>query len=88
MSLLPQNGEFIDLCRGPHVPYSTMIQAFAATRNSATNWLAKTENDTLQRIYGVSFPDKKELKKWQEFQEQVRESSLFASAYYHWTADC
>jgi threonyl-tRNA synthetase len=54
------------------VPYSTMIQAFAATRNSATNWLAKTENDTLQRIYGVSFPDKKELKKWQEFQEQVR----------------
>eukprot|EP00953_Heterococcus_sp_UTEX-ZZ885_P032493 16968-Heterococcus_DN1.PRE.1 len=56
---------------GPHVPYSTMIQAFAATRNSATNWLAKTENDTLQRIYGVSFPDKKELKKWQEFQEQT-----------------
>lgn len=67
-----KNGEFIDLCRGPHVPYSTMIQAFAATRNSATNWLAKVDNDTLQRIYGVSFPDKKELKKWQEFQEQAK----------------
>eukprot|EP00611_Tribonema_gayanum_P010835 TRINITY_DN20953_c0_g1_i1.p1 TRINITY_DN20953_c0_g1~~TRINITY_DN20953_c0_g1_i1.p1 ORF type:complete len:780 (+),score=275.37 TRINITY_DN20953_c0_g1_i1:107-2446(+) len=67
-----KNGEFIDLCRGPHVPYSTMIQAFAATRNSSTNWLGKTDNDTLQRIYGVSFPDKKELKKWQDFQEQAK----------------
>jgi threonyl-tRNA synthetase len=74
-----QNGEFIDLCRGPHVPYSTMIQAFAATRNSATNWLGKTDNDTLQRVYGVSFPDKKELKKWQDFQEQVRCGNVIVS---------
>nr|AFA52574.1 threonyl-tRNA synthetase [Vaucheria litorea] len=67
-----KNGDFIDLCRGPHVPQSTMIQAFAATKTSATNWLAKTENDTLQRVYGVSFPEKSQLKKWIDFQEQAK----------------
>ena len=36
-----RNGDFVDLCRGPHVPYSTMIQAFNSTRTSATNWLGK-----------------------------------------------
>ncbi|CAM9405474.1 unnamed protein product [Chrysoparadoxa australica] len=67
-----RNGDFIDLCRGPHVPYSTMIQAFATHRNSSTNWLAKVENDPLQRVYGVSFPEKSQMKKWQEFQEQAK----------------
>ncbi|CAM9886383.1 unnamed protein product, partial [Discosporangium mesarthrocarpum] len=36
-----RNGDFIDLCRGPHVPFSTMIQSFKSTRASATNWLGK-----------------------------------------------
>jgi threonyl-tRNA synthetase len=37
----------------------------------ATNWLGDTENDSLQRIYGISFPDKKMMKVWQENQEKV-----------------
>eukprot|EP00752_Nemacystus_decipiens_P007942 g7095.t1 len=67
-----RNGDFVDLCRGPHVPYSTMIQAFNSIRTSSTNWLGKVTNDPLQRVYGVSFPSKDQMKKFQEFQEQAK----------------
>ena len=40
-------------------------------RTSGTNWLGKPENDQLQRVYGVSFPDKKEFAEWKHFQEQA-----------------
>jgi threonyl-tRNA synthetase len=66
-------GDLVDLCRGPHVPNTGRIKAFAATRHSATNWLGDTENDMLQRMYGISFPDKKMLKAWQENQEKAKE---------------
>jgi threonyl-tRNA synthetase len=64
-------GDLIDLCRGPHVTHTGKVKAFAATRHSATNWLGDTDNDTLQRMYGISFPDKKMLKVWKENQEKV-----------------
>jgi threonyl-tRNA synthetase len=51
-------GDLIDLCRGPHLPHTGRVKAFAATRHSATNWLGDTDNDSLQRMYGISFPDK------------------------------
>jgi threonyl-tRNA synthetase len=69
-------GNLIDLCRGPHVPHTGKIKAFAATRFSATNWKGDTDNDSLQRMYGISFPDKKMLKVWKENQEKVG-STLF-----------
>lgn len=65
-------GDLIDLCRGPHVPHTGRVKAFAATRHSATSWLGDTDNDSLQRMYGISFPDKKMLKVWKENQEMVR----------------
>jgi threonyl-tRNA synthetase len=64
-------GDLIDLCRGPHVPHTGKVKAFATTRHSATYWLGDAENDSLQRLYGISFPDKKMLKLWQENQEKV-----------------
>ena len=64
-------GDLVDLCRGPHVANTGRIKAFAATRHSATNWLGDTENDSLQRMYGIAFPDKKMLKVWKENQEKV-----------------
>ena len=70
-------GDLIDLCRGPHVAHTGKVKAFAATRHSATNWLGDTDNDSLQRMYGISFPDKKQLKIWQENQEKVRFFLLF-----------
>jgi threonyl-tRNA synthetase len=64
-------GDLIDLCRGPHLPHTGKVKAFAATRHSAAHWLGDAENDSLQRMYGISFPDKKMLKVWQENQEKV-----------------
>jgi threonyl-tRNA synthetase len=64
-------GDLIDLCRGPHVSHTGKIKAFAATRHSATNWKGDTDNDSLQRMYGISFPDKKQLKVWKENIEKV-----------------
>lgn len=64
-------GPLIDLCRGPHVRHTGKVKAFAVTKNSATYWEGKAEAESLQRIYGISFPDTKQLKEWQRFQEEA-----------------
>jgi len=66
-------GDLVDLCRGPHLPHTGRVKAFAATRHSSTNWLGDTDNDMLQRMYGISFPDKKMLKVWKANQEKAKE---------------
>jgi threonyl-tRNA synthetase len=78
-------GDLIDLCRGPHVAHTGKVKAFAATRHSATNWLGDTDNDSLQRMYGISFPDKKQLKVWQENMEKVRTLHGFCFVAKKWT---
>jgi threonyl-tRNA synthetase len=55
-------GDLIDLCRGPHLPSSGRAKAFWLHKNSSSYWLGQAENDSLQRIYGISFPVEKELK--------------------------
>ena len=75
-------GDLVDLCRGPHVANTGRIKAFAATRHSATNWLGDTENDSLQRMYGIAFPDKKMLKVWKENQEKVSKNIRGKSVQY------
>jgi threonyl-tRNA synthetase len=52
-------GPLIDLCLGPHVPNTGRIKSFKVLRSSASYFLGDPTNDSLQRIYGVSFPDKK-----------------------------
>lgn len=64
-------GDLIDLCRGPHITHTGKVKAFDTTQLSATNWLGDTNRDSLQRIYGISFPDKKKLKVWKENIEKV-----------------
>ncbi|MEK6984142.1 MAG: threonine--tRNA ligase [Nanoarchaeota archaeon] len=54
-----RQGEFIDLCRGPHIPNTGKVTAFKLTKISAAYWKADPKNTQLQRIYGISFPDKK-----------------------------
>jgi len=54
-------GNLIDLCTGPHIPTTKIIKAFKIMKNSASLWLGKQGNDQLQRIYGVTFPSKKEM---------------------------
>lgn len=54
-------GEFTDLCRGPHTPSTGAIKAFKLTKLSSAYWRGDQKNDELQRIYGIAFPEKKQL---------------------------
>jgi len=65
-------GSLVDLCKGPHIPHTGRIKAFEITKNSGVYWLGKQENDLLQRVYGISFPNKKLFKEWQTFQEEAK----------------
>ncbi|KAI7904124.1 uncharacterized protein BX663DRAFT_504060 [Cokeromyces recurvatus] len=64
-------GPLIDLCRGPHVPHTGRVKAFAVTKNSASYFLGDAKNDSLQRIYGISFPDKKLMTEYKKFIEEA-----------------
>ncbi|XP_023249300.1 threonine--tRNA ligase, cytoplasmic [Seriola lalandi dorsalis] len=65
-------GPLIDLCRGPHVRHTGKIKALKIHKNSSTYWEGKADMETLQRIYGISFPDTKMLKEWEKFQEEAK----------------
>ncbi|MDX1625877.1 MAG: threonine--tRNA ligase [Wenzhouxiangellaceae bacterium] len=59
---LYRQGDFIDLCRGPHVPSTGKLGAFKLTKLAGAYWRGKSENEMLQRIYGTAWGDKKQLK--------------------------
>lgn len=58
---LYHTGEFVDLCRGPHIVSSKEIGAFNLTKISGAYWRGKEENPQMQRVYGVAFETKEEL---------------------------
>jgi len=58
---LYRQGEFVDLCRGPHVPSTGRIKAFKLTSIAGAYWRGDERNEMLQRIYGTSFPNKEQL---------------------------
>ncbi|MGA9422304.1 MAG: threonine--tRNA ligase [Rhodanobacteraceae bacterium] len=53
--------EYVDMCRGPHVPNTRFLKAFKLTRISGAYWRGNAENEQLQRIYGTAWADKKQL---------------------------
>ena len=59
---LYRQGEFIDLCRGPHVPSTGRLKAFKLTKLAGAYWRGDSRNEMLQRIYGTAWSDKKALK--------------------------
>ncbi len=59
---LYRQGEFIDLCRGPHAPSTGRPKAFKLTRLAGAYWRGDSNNEMLQRIYGTAWPDRKQLK--------------------------
>ena len=61
---LYRQGEFTDLCRGPHVPSTGKIKAFKLMRVSGAYWRGDSNNKMLQRIYGTCWADKKDLKEY------------------------
>lgn len=58
---LYQQGDFVDLCRGPHVPSTGKIKAFKLTKVAGAYWRGDSNNEMLQRIYGTAWTDKKSL---------------------------
>jgi threonyl-tRNA synthetase len=67
-----QNGEFIDLCAGPHVGYSKKIKAFKLLSIAGAYHRGDEKNKQLQRIYGTAFPSKDELTEYLERLEQAK----------------
>lgn len=60
-----------DLCRAPHLPNTRYIKAFKLERAAAAYWKGSEANPMLQRIYGVAFPTKDELKAYQTRMEEA-----------------
>jgi threonyl-tRNA synthetase len=59
---LYRQGDFTDLCRGPHVPSTGRLKAFKLMKVAGAYWRGNSDNEMLQRIYGTAWKDKKELK--------------------------
>ena len=57
-----RQGDFIDLCRGPHVPNTGKLKAFKLTKVAGAYWRGDTSNEQLQRVYGTAWGNKKDLK--------------------------
>eukprot|EP01018_Ginkgo_biloba_P009148 Gb_19674 [translate_table: standard] len=57
-------GPLVDLCRGPHIPNTSHVKAFACLKASSSYWRGKSDRESLQRVYGISFPDSKKLKEY------------------------
>lgn len=63
--------EYLDMCRGPHLPDMSFIKAFELTKLAGAYWRGDANNEQLQRIYGVAFADKKALKAYLEMMEEA-----------------
>ena len=66
-----RQGEFVDLCRGPHVPSTGHLGAFKLTKLAGAYWRGNSDNAMLQRIYGTAWPDKKSLKAYLQRLEEA-----------------
>ena len=67
-----KQGDFIDLCRGPHTPNTGNLKYFKLLSTSGAYWRGNENNKMLQRIYGTAFSKKSELKKYLNFLEEAK----------------
>ena len=67
-----KQGEFTDLCRGPHVPHTGFVKNIKLIKVSGAYWRADPSKAQLQRIYGTAFFDKKELQDYLTFLEEAK----------------
>ena len=67
-----QNGDFVDLCAGPHVMRTGNVKAFKLLRVAAAYYRGNEKNPQMQRIYGTAFKNKEELEQWIHQQEEAR----------------
>jgi threonyl-tRNA synthetase len=69
---LYRNGEFVDFCRGPHVPSTGRVKAFKVMSLSGAYWLGDEKNPQLQRIYGTAYFSKKDLEDYLNLLEEAK----------------
>jgi len=67
-----KQGEFVDLCAGPHLENTGKIKAFKITQSAGAYWRGDSSNKMIQRLYGTSFPDKKQLAEYLEAMEEAK----------------
>jgi threonyl-tRNA synthetase len=65
-------GPMVDLCRGPHLPNTSYLKAIAITNASRAFWRGDTSKDGLQRVYGVTFTDKKAMAAYKHRIEEAK----------------
>lgn len=65
-------GEFTDLCRGPHIPQTGLIKAIKLTNIAGAYWKGDEKNKQLTRIYGITFPNQKELDEYLHMLEEAK----------------
>src|SRR5205814_2040584 len=70
---LYQQGEFVDLCRGPHVPSTGRIPAFRLTGLAGAYWRGDARNEQLQRIYGTAWASAKDLEGYLQRVEEAKQ---------------
>ena len=68
-----QQGEYVDMCLGPHLTYTKALKAFKVTQQSGAYWKNDSENKMLTRINGVAFRTAEELAEWEKQQAEARE---------------
>ena len=68
-----QQGEYVDMCIGPHLTYTKALKAFKITQQSGAYWKNDKENKMLTRINGVAFRNQEELDAWEKEQQEARE---------------
>ena len=68
-----QQGEYVDMCLGPHILYTKALKAFKVTQQSGAYWKNDSENKMLTRINGVAFRNTEELQEWERQQAEARE---------------
>ncbi|GMH28051.1 hypothetical protein Nepgr_029894 [Nepenthes gracilis] len=67
-------GPLVDLCRGPHIPNTSFVKAFCCLKASSAYWRGDKNRESLQRVYGISYPDSKRLK---EYLKQLEEAKKY-----------
>ncbi|XP_071736453.1 threonine--tRNA ligase, mitochondrial 1-like [Rutidosis leptorrhynchoides] len=65
-------GPLVDLCRGPHIPNTAFVKAIACLKASAAYWKGDKDRESLQRVYGISYPDQKRLKEYIALLEEAK----------------
>ncbi|CAG9465379.1 unnamed protein product [Pedinophyceae sp. YPF-701] len=69
---LYRNGPMVDLCSGPHVPNTAMLRSVAVNSMSRAFWRGDVKKDGLQRVYGITFPDNKQMKEYKHRIEEAK----------------